>query len=500
MEVAPQAALEAIGIGKRFGGVQALLDVDLTLAPSEIHAVIGENGAGKSTLMRIASGLEAPDAGSVVVGGVPLDPSPQAARQAGVALVHQELSLVPTLSVAENICLGDLPSRGGAVRWGAVKREARAAMGRLDFNIDADELVTRLSLAQRQFVEIAKALRQDPRILILDEPTAALTPPETSELIALVKRAAAHGTSILFVSHRIPEIFELCSTATVLRDGRKVADLELARSTPDEVVQLMVGRNLEVAARRAPRADAPVLLRLTDIEAPRVDKVSFDLLAGEIVGIGGLVGAGRSEMIRAAIRLDHLLGGTTELDIDGKMVPLTSYRHAISNGIAFVPEERRFEGLAAMLSISENIALPSAPELSRRGLVRRRRIRGLGREAVSRYAIRARSEATITGHLSGGNQQKVVLAKWLIRKIRVLVLDEPTRGVDVGAKAEVHAIVRAAADQGLGVLVVSSDLPELIDIADRIIVMKDGRVTGEVEGDEATEETVMRLATRDRAE
>jgi ABC-type sugar transport system ATPase subunit len=489
----------ATGIAKHFGGVQALQGVDLSLERTEIHAVVGENGAGKSTLMRILAGLEQPDAGLVEIDGEPLDPSPHAARAAGIALVHQELSLIPTLSVTENICLGDVPSRRGLVSWARMRQEAKAAMAHLAVELDVEETVDRLSLAQRQFVEIAKAVRQNPRVLILDEPTAALTPHETAELIALVKRLASGGTSILFVSHRIPEVFELCTTATVLRDGRKVGDFDLATTSRDELIQRMVGRDLAIAHPRARSGQAEVLLRVRDMEAPGLAGVSFELNAGEILGIGGLVGAGRSELLRAIARLDPVTSGSSEIDVDGRMVSITNYRQAIRAGIAFVPEERRIEGLSLALSTGSNLAAPSTSDLSRHGLLRRRDVRTFGRSAIERFGIKVQSPNTPAANLSGGNQQKIVLAKWMMRTVRVLLLDEPTRGVDVGAKAEVHALIRAAAEQGMGVVAVSSDLPELLEISDRVLVMKDGRLSGELGREDATEQAVMRLATGESA-
>jgi ABC-type sugar transport system ATPase subunit len=491
--------LSVRGVVKRFGGVHALDDVDLELASGEIHAVVGENGAGKSTLMKVIAGLVAPDAGSVEIAGQAIEPTPAAAQAAGVALVHQELSLVPSLSVAENIYLGHLPRSLRVLRRARMNSAAAATLQSLDVDLDVEEIVERLSLAQRQFVEIAKALRLNPRILILDEPTATLTLPETEDLIALVKRLAEKGTAVVFVSHRIPEVFELCTSATVLRDGKRVKRVELASSSPDQIVRLMVGRDLEedlaVAARNRPSGGYAPCLKISELVAPKVHSVSLEVGVGEIVGIGGLVGSGRTEFLRAAVGLDPRLGGTCELKRNGKAVRLRDYRHAIANGVAFVPEERRIDGLALDVSIAENIALPSVGDLSRHGLLRRRDVNRIGREAVTRLGIRSLSPDVPAGSLSGGNQQKVVLGKWLMRDVEALILDEPTRGVDVGAKAEVHRLIRDVADQGAAVLLVSSDLPELLSLADRIVVMRDGAVTGVLTREEASEQAVIGLAT-----
>jgi ABC-type sugar transport system ATPase subunit len=488
-------ALAVAALQKHFGGVRALDDVSLDLAPGEIRAVVGENGAGKSTLMRIIAGLEAPDGGTVHVCGVLLRPSPSAAREAGVALVHQELSLVPELSVAENICLGALPSLGGLVRHRGLRQQAQAMIDRVEPNIDVNELVSELSLAKRVFVEIAKALRHSPRVLVLDEPTAALTPAETNDLGNLIRRLAADGMSILFVSHRISEIFQFCQTATVLKDGRKVADLEISEAKPGQLVRLMVGRDLDSDTRPAGQHPGGVIFRVTDLEAARVHGASFSIREGEILGIGGLVGAGRTELVRAACRLDPIISGRCEVRIGDELIAIRSYRAAIKNGIALVPEDRHLEGLALTLSIADNAAVTSVHDLTSLGFIRRRKLREVGRTAISRFDIRAPSAGTPVERLSGGNQQKVALGKWLMQPLRVLILDEPTRGVDVGAKAQIHGLLREAAATGVGVLVVSSDLPELVSIADRVVVMRDGRIVGEVALEELSEEAVMSLAT-----
>lgn len=486
--------LAAKSISKHYGGVQALKEVDLTLVPGEIHALVGENGAGKSTLMRVCAGLTVPDEGVVEVDGVPIEFTPHAARDAGIALVHQELSLVPQLPVAENVCLGDLPRDKGLVRWQRVFEETKAALKRLGVKVDPWELVENLPLATRQYIEIAKALRQDPHILILDEPTATLTTPETAALIELLKSLSRDGISVLFISHRIPEIFDLCTRATVLRDGKNVDTYDLTSTTHDDIVRAMVGRDVLVKSHET-RQSGEVLLQVEKISGDGVNGVSFSVRRGEVLGVGGLVGAGRSELVRAAIGLEPREKDQVTMTRDGVSVPVTSYLSAIREGIAFVPEERGREGLALALSLESNLCAPSTSELSRFGFLHSRSMRSFAQGIMEKLGVRAGSVTSLGSSLSGGNQQKVALGKWLGRNLDLLVLDEPTRGVDIGAKEEIHDLIRQAADQGLGVVMVSSDLPELLGLSDRIIVMKDGEVTGEVTSENATEEVVMQLAT-----
>ena len=491
----PSPSLSISLVSKQFGGELALDGVSMSVAPGEIRAIVGENGAGKSTLMRIVAGLEAPDTGEVRVHGEALSFTPHGSRLAGVALVHQELSLVPPLSVAENILLGHLPRRMGLVSRRAMLRSAREIMERVRPGLDVEETVDHLSLAKRQFVEIAKALTQAPKILVLDEPTATLSLTEADELASLVAGLAADGLSVIFVSHRIGEIFGLCSSATVLKDGRKVADVTLASSSPEALVRLMVGRDLDAPFVRPSRPGAPVALRVRGLSTDVVKDVSFELREGEILGIGGLVGAGRTEMVRAVCRLDPLSHGGAAVREGDEMVPLRSYRQAIRRGVAFVPEDRHLEGLAVELSVADNAIAPSVGELSRLGFLARGARKRLASMIVKLYDVRPPIPDLPASKLSGGNQQKVVLGKWLHRPLRVLILDEPTRGVDVAAKAQVHGLLKDAADKGTGVIVVSSDLPELISVSDRVLVMCDGRVTAELTGSQITEETVMRNAT-----
>jgi ABC-type sugar transport system ATPase subunit len=492
-------ALSAVSVTKHFGGVAAVTDVDLDVLPGTCHAVVGENGAGKSTLMRILCGEVRPNAGRVLVGGEPVGAGVHGARAAGIALVHQELSLVPDMSVAENIELGAPPTTAGVVRSRAQRRVAREALEMVGLSIDPDEPVGRLPLAARQFVEVAKALRRSPKVLILDEPTAALTPQETERLHDLLRELQGRGMAVIYISHRLDEVMSLCSTVTVLRDGRKVGEVKVADTRPSQLVTLMVGRDLTTDLRaRRHTAPGSVVLVASNVRAPNVNGVSLEVREGEIVGIGGIVGAGRSEFVRAMIGLDPRHSGDAWIVRNGRRESITSYRQAIRHGIGFVPEDRRKEGLALEMTVSENVSLPSLDAISHAGFEQRGARAKLVDDVIRQLAIKTDSPHRDGGALSGGNQQKVAFGKWLPKRPSAIVLDEPTRGVDVGAKAEIHRLIRAIADDGAAVLVVSSDLPELLALSDRILVLSRGCPVGWLDGATASSEAVMSLATREQ--
>lgn len=494
--IAGEPVLEARGVSKRFGGALALDGVDLTVRPGEIHAVVGENGAGKSTLMRILAGVIAPDAGEIRVGGREFDGGARAAIDAGIALVHQELSLVPEMTVAENIMLGAPPTVAGFIRTRPMKAVARAALDEIGVSVDLDEPIARLSVSLRQFVEIARAVARSPRVLILDEPTATLTPAETDYLLAMLQRLASNGMAVIYISHRIPEVFAICDTVTILRDGRLIERGTIAETTPSAVIDAMVGRELklDLAVRRAAEP-GDVVISARGIRAHNVNGVDLDVRAGEIVGLGGLVGAGRTELVRAIIGADPRTAGRVTMTVDGRRMSIGSYRSAIRAGIGYVPEERRTDGLALSMTVVDNVALPSRAQLSSGSVLRFRRIRSFVRELADVVRLRPPAIDREVGEYSGGNQQKVVIAKWLGRRPDFIVLDEPTRGVDVGAKAEIHRLVRELADGGAAVLVVSSDLPELLELSDVIHVVRDGRIMGTLSQAEADEKSVMSLAS-----
>lgn len=491
--------IEARGIVKRFGGAVAVNNVSLAVREGEIHAVVGENGAGKSTLMRVLAGIIEQDSGEVVVAGKSLESGAKNSIAAGIALVHQELSLVPEMTVAENILLGYAPTRFGFTKSKELDAIAAEALEEIGVSVDLNERISRLSVALRQFVEIARAVARKPKVLILDEPTATLTPAETDYLLTMLQRLAARGMSIIYISHRIPEVIRICDNVTILRDGQKVMESAVADTSPEGIVDQMVGRELklDLQSRRTAKP-GDVVLRAEGIRAPGVNGVDLEVRAGEIVGLGGLVGAGRTELVRAIIGADNRTAGRVTKFKDGKARTLAGYQSAIRNGVAYVPEERRTDGLALAMSVSDNITLTNRDELSSFGIQLRGKIARFSQDLAEKVGLRPPEIRREAGQYSGGNQQKIVIAKWLGRRPDFIVLDEPTRGVDVGAKSEIHKLVKALADEGTAVLVVSSDLPELLELADTIHVIRDGKIAGTLLGDEANEKTVMSLAAGEK--
>ncbi len=498
-----QPIIEARNIVKTFGGATAVDDVSISVDRGEIYALVGENGAGKSTLMRVLSGILTPDSGSVLVDGMQLESgSAKAALEAGVSLVHQELSLVPELTVAENIVLGTTPTRAGFIDTTEMKRIAADALDEIGVSVDLNEPIVRLSVALRQFVEIARAVARKPRVLILDEPTATLTPAETDYLLDMLQRLAEQGLAIIYISHRIPEIFRICDRVTVLRDGQLIDTVSIADIQPNEVVDKMVGRELklELETRRAEIHIGDVVLSARGIKAPGVNGIDLDVRAGQIVGLGGLVGAGRTELVRAIVGADLKTAGTVTITKNGQTKRVNSYRSAIAHGFAYVPEERRTDGLALTMTVADNVALPNRGKLSNFSVLLRAKIAQFTKTLADAVGLRPPEIRREAGDFSGGNQQKIVLAKWLGREPDVIILDEPTRGVDVGAKAEIHRLVRDLAEGGTAVLVVSSDLPELLELSDVIHVVRDGRIMGTLDGDTADEKSVMSLASGETAQ
>jgi ABC-type sugar transport system ATPase subunit len=491
--------LEAVNITKRFGGGVAVDDVSLQVRRGEIHAVVGENGAGKSTLMRVMAGVIAQDGGEVRVGGKRLEPGAKNSIDAGIALVHQELSLVPEMTVAENIMLGYAPTRLGFTKSKDLNAVAKKALDEIGVSVDLNERIARLSVALRQFVEIARAVARNPQVLILDEPTATLTPAETDYLLQMLQRLAANGMAIIYISHRIPEVFKIGDTVTILRDGAQVFNSPLADTTPDSVVDQMVGRELKLDLQSHREANpGSIVLEARGIRAPGVNGIDITVREGEIVGLGGLVGAGRTELVRAIIGADNRTGGYVTITRNGKKATITTYQSAVRNGVAYIPEERRTDGLALTMNVAENITLTNRAELSRGGVQLRGRIVKFSQDLADIVGLRPPIITREAGQYSGGNQQKIVIAKWLGRRPDFIVLDEPTRGVDVGAKAEIHRLVRDLADKGTAVLVVSSDLPELLELSDVIHVVRDGLIMGTLHAGEANEKNVMSLAAGEK--
>ncbi|HEY4293217.1 sugar ABC transporter ATP-binding protein [Luteibacter sp.] len=480
-------------IQKAFGPVKVLEGVDFELQPGEVHALMGENGAGKSTLMKILTGIYAPDSGSIEVDGSAASiATPADAEKYGIAIIHQELNLIPSLSVADNLFLGREIHRFGLLDRRAMSRRASEWLARVGMeHLDPGTLVERLSVGRQQMVEIARALGQEARVLIMDEPTAALTEHETTTLFKLIRELREQGKGIVYVSHRMEEIFALCDRISVLRDGQFVGTRPVPGLAFDEVVKMMVGRTLDARyPMRTPKI-GDVRLRVEHVNGGLVKDVSFDLHAGEVLGVAGLLGAGRTELARLLFGLDKLASGTVILD--GVVVTPTSPSDAIHSGFGFVTEDRKAQGLVLDLSLRENISLPRVP--AHAGLVDRPAEKKQTRGLIDALKIRTRDMELETRSLSGGNQQKVVLAKWLALKPRVLILDEPTRGVDVGGKAEIYHIINQLAEQGVAILMISSELPEVLAMSDRILVMHEGHATALIDAHGATQEAVLTAAT-----
>jgi ribose transport system ATP-binding protein len=481
------------GITKRFPGVLAVDDVDLEIARGEVHVVAGENGAGKSTLMKLLSQVERPDAGTVLIeGGEVAFHGPRHAQALGVAMVHQEFALAPDLSVAENLFLGREPGRGGFVSRRAELRDAGALLERVGLKVDPRRLVGSLTVAQQQLVEIAKALAIDARVVILDEPTATLTEHEIEELFAVIRSLTDAEIAVLYISHRLDEIFRISDRVTVMRDGRVVATTPTAELDEDALVRQMVGRDI---ANLYPKPDlkaGETVLRVEGItRAGVLAGCSFSVRAGEIVGFAGLIGAGRTELARAVFGADRIDGGTIELD--GRPVRVRSPSAAIELGIGYLSEDRKRDGLALQLGVDQNITLAELPV--RGGLIDLRAERRTAVRRRDQLRIRTPSLRRRVALLSGGNQQKVVVAKWLETHARVLFFDEPARGIDVGAKAELFQLVGDLARDGRAIVLISSYLPELLNLCDRIVVMREGRVAGELDRRGFSEERVIALAT-----
>jgi rhamnose transport system ATP-binding protein len=491
--IAPRAELR--DISKRFAATQALDRVSLDLRPGEVHALVGENGAGKSTLVKILAGIHQPDTGTIWLDGEETQiHGPAQSRALGIAVVHQEPRLFPDLTVAENVFIGHAPSgRLGTIDWGVTRRSAQALFRELDVQLDVDAPVRGLSMADQQLIEIAKSLSVDARVLILDEPTASLSAHEVERLFTIVRRLRDRGASILFVSHRLDEVFQLCDRATVFRDGKHVVTTPTSELTTADLVRHMVGR----AVSLFPKVETPVgqvLLEVRGLTRVGVFRdVGFSVGAGEIVGFAGLVGAGRTEVARVLFGIDQRDGG--EILLDGAPVTFASPSAAMNAGIAYLPEDRHQEGLVLDFSIAQNVTLPILPRIFPRLLIRASTERRIARDTTAELNVRMTGVDQLVGALSGGNQQKVVLAKWLASKPRILILDEPTRGIDIGAKVEVHRIISELAASGLGIILISSDLPEVLAMSDRIIVLHEGRVTAEIPHERATEERVMFAAT-----
>lgn len=487
-------ALELRDISRRFGDVVALDGATLEVRPGTVHALLGENGAGKSTLIKIMTGIQQQDAGDMRIDGQQVRvASSQDAQRLGVAAIYQEPMIFPDLSVAENIFIGHT-NRGKIVDRRRMEREAEAVLARLDVKLDVGEPARGLTLAEQQTVEIAKAISLDVRVLIMDEPTASLSAHEVRRLFRIVASLKREGVAVLFISHRMEEVFEISDTITVLRDGRWISTMPRSEMTPALAIRQMVGREVKELFRRERREPGAVRLSVRELAREgRFRNVSFDLRAGEVLGFAGLVGAGRTDVGLALFGVSPADEGAIELD--GKVVTISNPRAAMEMGIAYSTEDRRQLGLILPLSISSNITLPSLPRfLSRAGLLKWQAERATAEEYRERLRIRTPSVDAPTGSLSGGNQQKVVISKWLETNPQVLILDEPTRGIDVGAKVEVHQLIDELAARGMAIIMISSDMPEVLAMSDRVLVMREGRQMAIFDRREATQERVLAAA------
>ena len=498
-----EALLQLRGITKRFPGVLALDGVDFALTAGEVHALVGENGAGKSTLIKIISGVHQPDAGRIDYLGTPVTfPTPRAAADRGITVIYQEVALFPDLTVLENLYVGAYPrrpllrhsGRGRRVDWMAMRARAQDVAASLGVKLDLEAPVHRLSAAQQQLVEIARALLRDARVIIMDEPTGPLTQQDAARLFSLIRQLRSRGVGIIYISHRLEEIFEVADRLTVLRDGRRIVAMPVGETTREMLIHHMVGRTLDTLYPHTARQTGPPVLEVEDLgTSGALTDVSFTLGRGEILGLAGLVGSGRTTLARAIFGI--VPPGRGRIKLDGVDARIAHAGRARELGIAYVPEERQRQGLVLPFSVSENLSLVILRRLSRLGFINHASERIVAHDVVRRLDIRTPGIGVPAATLSGGNQQKVVVGKWLAAEPRVLIMDEPTRGVDVGAKAEIHRLMSELAGRGLAILLISSELPELLGMSDRIMVMHRGRIAGELSRGQATQEKIMAMAT-----
>ncbi|HVG48133.1 MAG TPA: sugar ABC transporter ATP-binding protein [Rubellimicrobium sp.] len=493
------ALLSARGIVKQFAGVEVLTNVDFDLEKGEVHALLGENGAGKSTLAKIIAGVHRPTRGTIELNGTPVEvPSPIAAQRLGITLIHQEPLSFPDLSVAENLVLG---RQGGGplarVPWAEMTAEARRLMSQLGVVLDITRPMRGLSIADQQMVEIARALASDARVIIMDEPTAPLTPKEVSTLFDIVRRLRAEGRSVIFISHRLSEVRKICDRVTIFRDGRKVATDRTENLSDTDIIRLMIGRPVKDYHGKNTVREGQVALEVKGLSRPGFfHDISFTLRKGEILGLGGLVGAGRTDVARALFGIAPANSGT--IAVAGRPVAIRDARDAITAGLAFVPEDRAQAGIFRSLAVEANITAAVPGRIAPAGLINRRIERRLASDFVARLRIRLASIRQPIGELSGGNQQKAILARWMLTDPQVLILDEPTRGIDLGVKAEFYEMIGQLAADGRAILLISSELPELLALCDRILVMSEGHLTADIPRAEASEEAIMIAAVPQR--
>ena len=486
--------LEIKGITKRFPGVLALDNVSLDVYPGEVLALVGENGAGKSTLMKILSGVYRKDAGEILMDGKPIDiTGPLHARQLGISIIYQELNVLNNMDIAENIFVGREKKKNGLVDKRLQHEEARALLDRVGLQIDTHTRTGSLSTAQKQMVEVAKALSVHSRMIIMDEPTSSLTDKETEMLFDITRKLRADGVAIVFISHRMNEIFQIADRIAVMRDGQMVQSAAISEVTEHDIIAAMVGRDVKNLFVKEPAPIGDTALQVRGLSTKGFLKdISFYVRAGEIVGFAGLVGAGRSEVMRAVFGIDPRESG--EILVRGKPADIRSTVDALRAGMGFVPEDRKEQGLILKMSVLRNTSIAALPSVANGWFLDKRRERALAEEYIDKLRVKTPSFEQRVMNLSGGNQQKVVIAKWMATHPSVLILDEPTRGIDVGAKKEIHTLMSEMARQGVAIIMISSELPEILGMSDRIYVMHDGRIRGEVARSEATQESVMQMA------
>jgi rhamnose transport system ATP-binding protein len=485
----------ARGISKSFTSIEVLRDIDLDLRGGEIHALLGENGAGKSTFAKILAGVHRPSRGTLALNGVQVEvPNPIAAQRLGITLIHQEPISFPDLSVAENLILGRVGGSSlGRVPWTQITRDARRLMELLGVKIDVSRPMRGLSIADQQMVEIARALASDSRLILMDEPTAPLTPKEVDTLFGIARRLREEGRTIVFISHRLEEVRALCDRVTIFRDGNKVRTDEIKNLTNAEIIRLMIGRPLREYMKKLGATIGEVALKVKGLTLPGVfNDISFDVRKGEIVGLGGLVGAGRTDVARAIFGVTPAARGT--VTIDGTAVTIKDPAQAIDLGLAFVPEDRAAAGIFRSLSVEQNITAAAPRKIAPRGVINWAIEKAMAQDSVHKLRIRLASLRQPIGELSGGNQQKSILARWLLTDPSVLILDEPTRGIDIGVKAEFYDMIGELAANGRAILLISSELPELLALCDRVLVMSEGRLIADIPRAEATQESIMRAA------
>ena len=488
--------MELSGISKSFPGVKALDDVQFNLKAGEVHALLGENGAGKSTLMKIISGIYQRDSGSYQIDGAEIaELTPKTAQELGIAIIHQELNMCTDLTVAENMFLGREANFHGYIKQPEMNRQAKVILDELKIDLDPTTVVKKLPVSKQQMVEIAKALSTKARILIMDEPTSALTEREIVELFRIIRDLKQQGCAIVYISHRLEELKEITDRVSIFRDGRYVATRNFNETTLDEIISMMIGREIKEKFPQVKVAKGAKLLQVSNLSSGMVRNVSFDLFAGEIIGLSGLMGAGRTELVRAIFGAEAIQEG--EITLDGKVITIRHPQDAIRHGIVLGPEDRKKQGLCTELSIRENVGLANLDTICNSwGVVRKKIEKNLTQRAIKDLRIKTPSGEQTAKNLSGGNQQKVVLGKWLVRDAKIVIFDEPTRGIDVASKVEIYTIMNELKARCIGVLFVSSEMPEVMGMSDRILVMCNGRITGNLISKETTQDEILRCATQ----